>query len=135
VATVDDRFAGWMWLSRTSHRDPWSGLHIRLAPDEAYAYAMRAEKADRHLGIAAVLVSRLLSDVRGDRAISRVYGWVDRRNRESQTLLRMMFGFKQVQRVRRLRTLRIGWQVPWSDDPKFGPVSRVGRHSTVAEAE
>jgi hypothetical protein len=131
VATVGDRFAGWVWLSRTSHRDPWSGLHIRIAPDEAYAYALRAEKADRQLGIAAVLMSRLLSDVRGDRAISRVYGWVDRRNRESQTLLRMMYGFAQVQRVRRLRALHIGWQVPWSDDPKFGPVSRVGRHSTV----
>jgi ribosomal protein S18 acetylase RimI-like enzyme len=132
VATVGDRFAGWVWLSRTSHRDPFSGLHIRIAPDEAYAYALRAEKADRQLGIAPILMSRLLSDVRGDDAISRVYGWVDHRNRESQTLLRMMFGFTQVQRVRRLHALRIGWQVPWSDDPKFGPVSRVGRHSTVA---
>jgi GNAT superfamily N-acetyltransferase len=132
VATVGDRFAGWVWLSRVSHRDPWSGLHIRIARDEAYAYAMSVEKADRELGIAAVLMSRLLSDVRSDRAISRVYGWVDRRNREMQLLLRMMYGFTQVQRVWRARTPRTGWQVPWSDNPKFGPVSRVGRHSTVA---
>ncbi len=40
VAAVDDRFAGWIWLSRLSHRDPWSGLHIRLASGEAYAYAL-----------------------------------------------------------------------------------------------
>jgi GNAT superfamily N-acetyltransferase len=132
VAIVGDRFAGWVWLSRVSHRDPWSGLHIRIAPDEAYAYAMWVEKADRELGIAGVLMSRLLSDVRSDRTISRVYGWVDRRNREMQLMLRMMYGFTQIQRVWRVRVPRIGWQVPWSDKPKFGPVSRVGRHSTVA---
>ncbi len=132
VATVGDRFAGWVWLSRISHRDPWSGLHIRLARDEAYTYAMWVEEADRELGIAGVLMSRLLSDVRSDRAISRVYGWVDRRNREMQLMLRMIYGFTQVQRVRRAHVPRLGWQVPWSDDPKFGPVSRVGRHSTAA---
>jgi GNAT superfamily N-acetyltransferase len=132
VATVGDRFAGWVWLSRVSHRDPWSGLHMRIAPDEAYAYAMRVEKPDRELGIAGVLMSRLLSDARSDRAISRVYGWVDRRNREMQLMLRMMYGFTQVQGVWRASAPRLGWQVPWSDNPKFGPVSRVGRHSTVA---
>jgi hypothetical protein len=47
-------------------------------------------------------------------------------------MLRMMYGFIQVQRVWRAHASRIGWQVPWSDNPKFGPVSRVGRHSTVA---
>lgn len=132
VATVGDRFSGWVWLSRVSHRDRWSGLRIRIAPDEAYAYAMRVKEADRELGVAGVLMSRLLSDVRSDGTISRVYGWVDRRNREMQLMLRMMYGFTQVQRVWRARIPRIGWQVPWSDDPKFGPVSRVGRHSTVA---
>lgn len=132
VATVGDRFAGWVWVSRVSHRDPWSGLHIRIARDEAYAYAMRVEKADRELGVAGVLMSRLLSDARSDRHLSRVYGWVDRRNREMQLMLRMMYGFAQVQRVWRASAPRIRWQVPWSDNPRFGPVSRVGRHSTVA---
>jgi GNAT superfamily N-acetyltransferase len=132
VATVGDRFAGWVWLSRVSHRDPASGLHIRLASDEAYAYAMKVEKAHRQRGIAGVLMARLLSDVRNDPKISRVYGWVDRRNRKMQFMLRMMFGFTQVQHVWRAHIPRVGWQVPWSDTPKFGPVSRVGRHSTVA---
>jgi GNAT superfamily N-acetyltransferase len=132
VATVGDRFAGWVWLSRVSHRDPSSGLHIRLAPDEAYAYAMTVEKAHRQQGIAGVLMARLLSDVRGDPTVSRVYGWVDRRNRKMQFMLRMMFGFTQIQRVWRANLVRIGWQVPGSDNPKFGPVSRVGRHSKVA---
>jgi ribosomal protein S18 acetylase RimI-like enzyme len=132
VATVGGEFAGWTWLSRVSHRDPWSGLRIRVARDEAYAYATLVEEPYRPLGIAAVLVSRLLSDVQKDPAMSRVYGWVDCRNREAQALYRMMFGFTQVQRVRRVHLPRAGLQLPWSDDPKFGPVSRVGRHSTVA---
>jgi hypothetical protein len=68
--------------------------------------------------------------VQNDSALSRVYGWVDQRNREAQVLYRMMFGFTQVQRVRRVHLLRrVGFQLPGSDDPKFGPVSRAGRHS------
>jgi ribosomal protein S18 acetylase RimI-like enzyme len=132
VVTVGGQFAGWMWLSHVSHRDPWSGLRIRIAPDEAYAYALWVEEAYRPLGIAPLLVSRLLSEVQKDPALSRVYGWVDCRNREMQVLIRLMFGFTQVQRVRRVRLPRLGWQLPWSDHPKFGPVSRVGRHSTAA---
>jgi GNAT superfamily N-acetyltransferase len=132
VATVGDRFAGWIWRSRVSHRDPWSGLHIRIAPDEAYAYAMWVEETHRQLGLGGVLMSRLLYDVRDDPTISRVYGWVDQRNREMQVLLRLMYGFTPVQRVLRAHLPRVGWQVPWSDEPRFGPVSRVGRHSSVA---
>jgi GNAT superfamily N-acetyltransferase len=130
VATVGGQFAGWTWLSRTPHRDPWSGLRIRMASDEAYAYATLVREAYRPLGIAAVLVAKLLSEAQSDPAISRVYGWVDCRNREAQVLFRMMFGFTQVQRVRSVHFLRrFGLQVPWSDEPRFGPVSRVGRHS------
>jgi acetyltransferase (GNAT) family protein len=133
LATVGGRFIGWIWMSRVSHRDPWSGLHIQIAPDEAYAYAAWVDDAHRHLGISGLLLSTLLSDLQAEPAISRVYGWIDSRNREMQVLLRMMFGFTQAQQVRRALLLgRIGWQVPGSDNPKFGPVSRVGRHSTEA---
>jgi GNAT superfamily N-acetyltransferase len=129
LATFEGQFAGWIWLSRVSHRDPASGLHIRLAADEAYSYAMWVEAPLRKLGVAGVLVATMLSDARDDPAIDRVYGWVDKRNRESQLLLRMVFGFTQVQRARSAQLIRRGWQVPRSDDPRFGPVSRAGRHS------
>ncbi len=131
LATVDGRFGGWLWFSRLPvQRDPWSGLRIRLAPDEAYTYAMWAEPELRSLGIGGRLMSTLLRDVQADAATRRLYGWVDRENREMQMLVRMMFGFAPVQRVTRLRLLdRVGWQVPLSDRPRFGPVSRAGRHS------
>lgn len=128
VATVEGRFAGCIWLSRTTHRDGWSGLWIRLAPDEAYAYALWVEPDDRPKGVGPALFATMLQELHDDPTVTQVYGWVDKRNRESQMLLRML-GFAQVQEVRRMRLLdRVGWQVPRSDKPRFGPCSATGRH-------
>jgi hypothetical protein len=38
VATVDVQVVGWIWLSRVSDRDSWSGLRFSLAPAECYAH-------------------------------------------------------------------------------------------------
>jgi GNAT superfamily N-acetyltransferase len=131
VAVRDGRLAGWVWLSRTTHRDPWSGLWIRLAPDEAYSYALWVEPESRPSGAAAGLMAAMLRDVQRDADVTRVYGWIDEGNRASQTLLRVVFGFAQVQRVRRVHVLRrIGFKLPRSDDPPFGPLSASGRHSS-----
>ena len=128
LASVDGRFVGEIWLSRVTHRDPYSGLLIRLADDEAYAYALWVDPAVRPQGVAALLMVSMLRDVRDDPALTRVYGWVDSRNRESQMLLRLL-GFTQVQTVKRLHVLhRFGRPVPRSVKPSFGPLSRAGRH-------
>ena len=130
LVCVGGRLVGWVWLSRTSHRDPWSGLRIRLASDEAYTYALWVDPAYRPLGVAANLMATVLSDAQANPSIARVYGWVDRNNRESQMMLRVLFGFREVQRVRRVHILRrLGWKLPGSDRPAFGPLSRRGRHS------
>ncbi len=130
LAMVEGNFAGKIWVSRVSHQDPWSGLHIRLAPDEAYTYALGTEVSYRRMGVAAAVVAAMLSDLHEDRTLKRVYAWVDSSNRESETLLRSVFGFTQVQTVKRAHLLRrIGWQVPGSDQPRFGPVSRIGHHA------
>ena len=133
VATVDGRFAGCIWVSRTTHRDGWSGLRIRLAADEAYAYALWVEPDDRPKGVGVALCSALLQDLYDDPGVTRVYGWVDKGNRESQLLLRML-GYAQVQQVTRVRLFdRIGLQLPRSDEPHFGPCSTAGRHRGDAE--
>jgi GNAT superfamily N-acetyltransferase len=130
VAAVEGNYAGRIWVSRTSHRDPWSGLRIRLAPDEAYTYAMQVAPPYRQLGVAAALVARMLADVRDEGGVSRIYGWVDVRNRESLVLLRVVFGFRPVQTAKRAHLVRrIGWQVRGSEQPHFGPLSQIGRHS------
>ena len=129
VGHVEGRFAGWVWLSRVSHRDPYSGLRIRLAADEAYAYALWVEPEDRPQGVAAVLMTAMLTAVADDPALTRVYGWVDQRNRESQMLLRLL-GFERTQQVRRLHLLhRIGRPLPWTVEPPYGPLSKAGRHA------
>ena len=130
LAFVDGHFAGWMWLGRNSCRYPGSGLKIRLAPDEAYSYGLWVDEQYRPYGVAAALIARLLRDAQADRGVSRVYGWVDRRNRESDIVLRMVFGFKQAQRIKRIQVLRRwGRQLPFSAHPRSGPLSLVGRHS------
>lgn len=135
IAFDGDVFAGWIWLSRTTHRDPWSGLNIHLAGDEAYAYALWVEPPYRPRGVGRALMVRMLEEVVSDPALTRVYGWVDQRNRESQMLLRLL-GFKDVQTVRRAQVLhRRGVAVPRSPRPDFGPVSRQGRHRPLAGAE
>lgn len=129
VGRVDGAFAGEVWLSRASHRDPYSGLRIRLADDEAYAYALWVEPEHRPHGVAAVLMTAMLQVVADDPVLSRVYGWVDQRNRESQVLLRLL-GFERVQEVRRLHVLhRLGCALPGTARPRYGPLSRRGRHS------
>ena len=133
VAIVDGAFAGWIWLSRTTHRDPWSGLHVHLADDEAYAYALWIEPELRPKGVARLLMVAMLETVVADPALTRVYGWVDRGNRESQFLLRLL-GFKDVQTVKRVMLLdRRGSVLPRSDRPRYGPMSARGRHRPAKE--
>lgn len=127
-ALRDGQPVGWIWLSRVSHRDPWSGLDIRLAPDEVYAYALWTSEDARADGSGQLLVSRMLEACQADPALSRVYGWVDKRNRPSQVLLRLL-GFQDVQSLQRVRVLGHGLIRRGTDTPAYGPMSRQGRHS------
>ncbi len=127
-AVVDGEFAGWLWVSRVSHRDPWSGIRIWLRPDEAYAYGLLALPQFRSDGVGAVLFATVLRQLQGDGDVRVVYGWVDRDNRPSQLLLRMLFGFTELQQVSYARVLqRWGMQLPRSARPVGGPVSRPRR--------
>lgn len=125
VATVDDQTVGWIWLSRVSHRDPWSGLRFHLEPTECYAYDLWSMPQYRTLGVGAFLMAGLLHDLAADPSVRWVFGYVDRANAPNQTLMRMVFGFKTVQAVTHLCMLDArGWQIPFTDRPPRGPCSR-----------
>jgi hypothetical protein len=125
VATVDAQVVGWIWLSRVPHRDPWSGLHFRLAPAECYAYDLWSLPQYRTQAVGAFLIAGLLSDLAEDPSLQWVYGYVDRGNARNQLLLRMVFGFRTVQAVKHLCMLDSrGWQVPFTDRPPGGLCSR-----------
>jgi GNAT superfamily N-acetyltransferase len=127
-ALVDGRFAGWLWVSRVSHLDRWSGLRIRLQPDEAYTYGWWVLPEYRKDGIAAVLMARVLGELQASGEVLRVYGWADRDNKASQFQLRLLFGFTAVQEVRRMRMLdRWGWAIRGSEKPGDGPLSSSRR--------
>lgn len=119
IALDEGRAVGWIWLSRVSRQDPNSGLHIRLAPDEGYAYYLWTRPEARQAGAGPALVTAMLSRAQADPELTRIYGWVDRDNRRSQVLLRML-GFTEVQSVRRVQVLRRrGWVL--------GGPSHIGR--------
>lgn len=80
LATIDGDYARRIWASRASHRDPRSGLRIRLAPGEAYAYAIEVDARYRPLGLAAALVATTLSDLREAEEVRRVSRRLARRD-------------------------------------------------------
>jgi ribosomal protein S18 acetylase RimI-like enzyme len=125
VATVDVQVVGWIWVSRVSHRDQWSGLRFSLTPAECYAYDLWSLPQYRTLGVGAFLLAGLLQDLAEDPTLQWVYGYVDRANTRNQLLLRMVFGFRTVQAVKHICMLDSrGWQIPFTDRPPGGPCSR-----------
>jgi L-amino acid N-acyltransferase YncA len=119
VALVQEKIVAEVWATRLTKGD----VRIRLGCDEAYSYGLTSDEAHRALGTASAVMSALLTDLQ-QQGTARVYGWVDRRNRPSQVLLRTRFGFRQVQRARRVRVLRRwGFVVPGSRTPAQGPLA------------
>jgi GNAT superfamily N-acetyltransferase len=132
LAVAGGEFGGWVWLRQRTHRDS-AGLTVRLAPDEGYAHSLWVPEQLRPAGVASVLVAAMLAGVRDEGRLRRVYGWVDRENRPSALLFRMIFGFSDVQKVKRFEVAyRWGGQVPFSARPRYGPLSRRGRHAEVS---
>jgi ribosomal protein S18 acetylase RimI-like enzyme len=126
VATVDGEVAAWAWVSRLpSVQCHWSGLRFRLAPDEAYIYDLWSFPAYRSIHAGPFVIRSLIEDAHASGEVSWVFGYVLRENRLSQVMLRAMLGFEQVQTVKDLRVLsRFAMQLPHTDQPPVGPVSR-----------
>ncbi|HET8672118.1 MAG TPA: GNAT family N-acetyltransferase [Thermoleophilaceae bacterium] len=129
VVFVDGEPAGWVALARQSHRDPWSGLRVRLASDEIYAYDLWVHAHYRRSGAARYLAQETLRYAAADPVPKVILCWTDEDNVASQTLMRKVLGLTQVQKARYARVFdRFGVPVPFSDRPRFGPFSRRGRH-------
>lgn len=130
VAHVEDQVAGWLFFSRVSHRDPWSGLHVRLASDERYGYDLWIKSRYRRSGVGLYLAKM------GFRWVSMwgdpvwMYFTVDRENVASQNLVREALYARDIGKVSWARVGdRWGMVVPFSTRPRYGPFSRRGRHS------
>jgi ribosomal protein S18 acetylase RimI-like enzyme len=123
VALLEGRIVGQAWATRITKGD----VQVRLAADEAYIYGLGTDERYRSMGTAVAVMSELLSALACD-GVSRVYGYVDRRNRVSQVVHRTLLGFEQVQRARRVRLFRRwGFVVPGSAHPASGPLITSSR--------
>ncbi|MGB8650063.1 MAG: GNAT family N-acetyltransferase [Mycobacteriales bacterium] len=135
VATAGQAVAAWAWVSRLpSLRCRWSGLRFTLHSDEAYLYDLWSFPSFRTAGAGAVVMRGLLEDLHRQGEVKRVYGYVERENRPSQVLHRIVLGFEQVQQVKDIRVLsRVAWQLPFTDRPSVGPCSRPARGRSTPE--
>ena len=135
VAAAGGRVAAWVWVSRRARMHcRYSGLRFRLQPGEAYLYDLWTVP-DYRANNAGVFVMRgAIHDLneRGD--ASQVYGYVQRDNRPSQVLHRLLLGFQQVQEVKGLRLLSL-WarQLPFTERPRFGPCTRATHSAPVGK--
>ena len=129
VALVDEQPVGWLFLARASHRDPWSGLKVRLAADEIYCYDLWINASHRRGGTARYLTQTMFRWCASRPDLTRLYAWVDQDNRASQKLCRHVHGMVECQHISYARVLnRFGVPIPFSDRPRYGPFSRRGRH-------
>lgn len=129
VASHGHEVAAWAWVSQEPQiRCTWSGLRFRLLPDEAYLYDLWCFPPYRHSGAGAFVMRGLLRDLHDRGLAERAYGYVQRDNRSSQVLHRLVLGFEQVQVVRSFRLLsHWAWQLRGSGQPSDGPCSLGAR--------
>lgn len=125
VALDGDELAAWVWYTDRSHVDPYGGIRMNLLPGEGYTYDLYAVPRYRPDGAAARVMQAMLGFVAADERVETVYSYVNEDNRESQLLLRMVFGFKSCQKATSVRLLnRVGLQMPFRTSPAGGPCSR-----------
>jgi GNAT superfamily N-acetyltransferase len=132
LAIDGDRTVGKFWLARRERgTNPFEGPHVRLAGDEEYIYGVWVDPDYRRAGIAV----RLCIECTEIQLATRphplwVHFFVDAENAAIRKLVARNFPGWESQKA---RLLKIGpafnIKVPFSDRPRFGPLSARGRHS------
>lgn len=126
IALSDDDIVGWSWIAFRSHRDPSTGLRIRLDPGDAYSYDSWVHAEHRKNRVFQFLFSSIYDDLRLHHDKKRMVGYVLIGN-EGALKASAPYGLSEVQTVRTVHALgRWGLQLPFSDRPRRGPCSRQG---------
>jgi hypothetical protein len=127
----DGEPAGRIWETFASERDLANGVpRMRLAGDEFLMFDLFVEKKHRRSGIAHTMADHFFHKYPpGATSMKYGYGFVSYQNVPS-ILWHHSIGFKVVQTM---NYLAIGpfikWKLPFSEMPRFGPMSRHGRHT------
>jgi hypothetical protein len=134
VALKDGVPIGRIWESTAaSHPALFSGVpRVKLAKDEFFMYDLFVEREYRRSNIGMTMADyffrRYDPDKIGD-SVKYGYGFISYENAPS-ILWHHSIGFNVVQTINYLAIGdRVKWRIPFSDVPRFGPMSRKGRHT------
>jgi ribosomal protein S18 acetylase RimI-like enzyme len=127
---LDGLRVGHVWVTLASIRGPLTGvLDVRLRNDEAYVWDLYIHPDHRKMSLGNALGQKLI-DTFHSRGIDWGYTHVLASNTGS-VIWHHLFGFSVYQMVNCLHVgTRFWWRIPFSDSPRFGPLSRKGRHNT-----
>lgn len=126
---------GHVWLTLASTRSVGNGmLNVNLRDDEAYVWDLFIHPEHRRESLGNAMGQALI-DTLIPRGIKWGYTHVLMEN-PSSVIWHHMFGFDVAQTV---NCVNIGdrywWKIPFSAAPRFGPLSRHGRHDQQPPAD
>jgi GNAT superfamily N-acetyltransferase len=120
---------GHVWVALESPKGIANGmLNVRLAPGEAYIYDLFIHPDHRRAALGNAM-GQMLVDTFADRGVEWGLTQVVFDNMPS-VMWHHMFGFNWMQLGNYLRFGDRYWfKIPLSESPRFGPLSKRGRHS------
>jgi len=131
VATVEGKPIGRIWEIFTTERALFAGVpRVKLAPNETFMFDLFVEREYRRSNIGMTMADYFfkLYDPETTKA-TNIYGFVSYENAAS-IMWHYSIGFNIVQTMNYLQIGdRVKWKIPFSDMPRFGPMSRKGVHS------
>lgn len=120
---------GRVWMALRVPHGPFNGImNVRLADDEAYGFDLYIEPAHRRSDISSFMADHCINELQR-RGVKVGYTHLDCDNAPS-VFWHAGVGFNTIQSYNYLSIGdRVHWKIPFSDSPRWGPVSRRGRHS------
>ncbi len=126
---------GRIWEIFDDEKSYFSGVpRVKLGPGEAFMFDLFVEREYRRSNIGMTMADYFFKLYPIDGPTQYIYGFISYENAPS-ILWHHSIGFNVVQTINYLAIgERIKWKIPFSDVPRFGPLSRKGRHSDPDQA-
>lgn len=133
VALKDGVPIGRIWDLKGDNNAWFSGVpRVKQAPDEFFMFDLFVEREYRRSNIGMTMADYFFRKYSIENVGGRVkygYGFISYENGPS-IIWHHSIGFNVVQTINYLAIgERVKWRIPFSDVPRFGPLSRKGRHN------
>ncbi len=130
VATAEGKPIGRIWEIFTTERALFAGVpRVKLAPRESFMFDLFVEREYRRSNVGMTMADYFFGIYNEESEAKHIYGFISYENAPS-ILWHYSIGFNIVQTMNYLQIGdRVKWKIPFSDMPRFGPMSRKGVHS------